>query len=118
MEKKGGAVTRVIVDGKTIPTDCFIVTMGPWSCMAEDWFDGLSLPMQGVRSTSIVFRTDTQVDPFALFCGEDSNGARLKTSGLEPPVLVHHLPSRVKAAESSFGDMATFAKRSSDIQQA
>lgn len=141
VEKEDGQVTGVIVDGKTIPTDCFVVAMGPWSCMAEDWFDGLSLPMQGVRSTSIVFRTDSPVDPYALFCGEDANGCHLEVyprasnevymcgiggskyldnaqlKAISPEEITAD-PSRVAAAEASFGDMATFAKRSSDIQQA
>mmetsp|Transcript_16808 Transcript_16808/g.26225 ORF Transcript_16808/g.26225 Transcript_16808/m.26225 type:complete len:439 (+) Transcript_16808:64-1380(+) len=51
--------------------DALVVSAGPWSCAAEDWFEGISLPMEGVKSTSIVFQSDDQVDATALFCGED-----------------------------------------------
>lgn len=51
--------------------DALVVSAGPWSCAAEDWFEGLKLPMEGVKSTSIVFQSDDQVDATALFCGED-----------------------------------------------
>lgn len=53
-----------------------IVSAGPWSCAAEDWFPGQSiqLPMEGVKSTSIVWKKPQEsekVDATALFCGED-----------------------------------------------
>ena len=40
--------------------------------LAEDWL-GITVPITGVKSTSIVFRsaTSARVEPFALFCGED-----------------------------------------------
>ena len=47
--------------------------------MVEDWF-GLQLPMDGVKSTSIVF-TDLvkiQQEPFACFCAEDDNSCHLE----------------------------------------
>ena len=61
--------------GETLDADIVVVSAGPWSCAAEDWFDNLQLPMEGVKSTSIVWEkpssTET-VDGTALFCGEDS----------------------------------------------
>ena len=44
----------------------------------NDRFDNFNVPMEGVRSTSIVFKSDEPIDPFALFCGEDSNGCHLE----------------------------------------
>lgn len=68
---------------QTISAEKVIVSAGPWSCKAEDWFDNVvNLPMEGVKSTSIVWKqpvvtTDDgeeekmDVDATALFCGED-----------------------------------------------
>lgn len=51
--------------------DAMVVSAGPWSCAAEDWFEGISLPMEGVKSNSVVFQSEEKVDATALFCGED-----------------------------------------------
>jgi glycine/D-amino acid oxidase-like deaminating enzyme len=54
--------------------DAVVVSAGPWSCAAEDWFQGaVKLPMEGVKSTSIVWSkpSDQEVQATALFCGED-----------------------------------------------
>jgi glycine/D-amino acid oxidase-like deaminating enzyme len=33
-----------------LPADCVVVSAGPWSCAAEDWFPGaVTLPMEGVK---------------------------------------------------------------------
>ena len=58
-----------------------IVAAGPWACQAQQWFEGaVQLPMEGVKSTSIVWKAPTdengrvvaeKVDATALFCGED-----------------------------------------------
>jgi len=47
--------------------------------VAGDWF-GVPFPMQGIKSTSIVFPGSTEVatEPFALFCEEDRNGCHLE----------------------------------------
>lgn len=58
-----------------LPADCVIVSAGPWSCAAEDWFQGaVKLPMEGIKSTSIVWKQPqgVNVDATALFCGEDN----------------------------------------------
>jgi len=53
--------------------DSAIISAGPWSCEAEDWFPKgtLSLPMEGIKSTSITWEPQNKVDGTALFCGED-----------------------------------------------
>lgn len=64
-------------DGKEeiLEADAVVVSAGPWSCKAEDWFEGsgVQLPMEGVKSTSIVWKQPQgeEVDATALFCGED-----------------------------------------------
>jgi glycine/D-amino acid oxidase-like deaminating enzyme len=73
-----------------LPADCVVVAAGPWSTAAEDWFPhaGLQLPMEGVKSTSIVWKAptgeigeDVAVDATALFCGEDGRfGTHCKSS--------------------------------------
>jgi hypothetical protein len=58
-----------------LPADAVIVAAGPWSCAAEDWFHGaVQLPMEGIKSTSIVWKKpeNFDVDATALFCGEDN----------------------------------------------
>lgn len=57
-----------------LEADVVVVSAGPWSCAAEDWFDNVvDLPMEGVKSTSIVWKKgEDDVDATALFCGEDS----------------------------------------------
>ena len=58
-----------------LPADNVIIAAGPWSCAAEDWFQGaVKLPMEGIKSTSIVWKQPESmisVDATALFCGED-----------------------------------------------
>eukprot|EP00286_Rhodomonas_abbreviata_P000103 CAMPEP_0181291678 /NCGR_PEP_ID=MMETSP1101-20121128/2098_1 /TAXON_ID=46948 /ORGANISM="Rhodomonas abbreviata, Strain Caron Lab Isolate" /LENGTH=377 /DNA_ID=CAMNT_0023396091 /DNA_START=159 /DNA_END=1289 /DNA_ORIENTATION=- len=138
---EGGTVSAVVVDGADVPTDCMVVAMGPWSCMAEDWFPALTLPMEGVRSTSIVFKTDHDVDPFALFCGEDANGCHLEVyprnsnevymcgiggskylqnaelKAISPEEITAD-PSRVAAASRSFGAMSSLGAKAPDVTQA
>ena len=71
-------VTGVVVDGAVLGADCLVIAMGPWSCVAEDWFPQLTLPMQGIASTSIVYRSQAPVDPCAVFCKEDDRGCSLE----------------------------------------
>jgi glycine/D-amino acid oxidase-like deaminating enzyme len=67
------------VEEQIIEADIVVISAGPWSCKAEDWFTGsnVQLPMEGVKSTSIVWKQPKQlendggVDATALFCGED-----------------------------------------------
>lgn len=59
----------------SLPADALVISAGPWSCAAEDWFQGaVELPMEGIKSTSIVWKKPDdleEVDATALFCGED-----------------------------------------------
>ena len=72
---------------RVLAADDVIVAAGPWSCQAEQWFEGaVKLPMEGVKSSSIVWKppADGQVDATALFCGEDH---RFDTHRECPPPL-------------------------------
>lgn len=140
-------VTGVLLgDGEEIPCDRVIVAMGPWSCLAEDWF-GIPVPMQGIKSTSIVFTGSEAVanDPYALFCQEDRNGChlevyprptgevylcglggsdyvdppRLKAGGdCEKPEDILPDPSRVAAASKSFKGMSSLGNEPPAVSQA
>jgi hypothetical protein len=77
-EGGGGEAAAEIVDDyeeSKLPADVVIVCAGPWSCAAEDWFQGsVQLPMEGIKSTSIVWKQPQEIDSVdatALFCGED-----------------------------------------------
>eukprot|EP00802_Teleaulax_amphioxeia_P017324 Tamp_17476.p1 GENE.Tamp_17476~~Tamp_17476.p1 ORF type:complete len:432 (+),score=100.34 Tamp_17476:120-1298(+) len=143
MSEEEGVVNGVVVDGKVLEADCVVIAMGPWSCMAEDWFENFNVPMEGVRSTSIVFRTEEPIDPYALFCGEDSNGCHLEVyprasnevymcgiGGSKylnnemlkkvTPEEITADPSRVAAATRSFSAMSSIGKKKDgpDVQQA
>jgi glycine/D-amino acid oxidase-like deaminating enzyme len=64
-------IDRETQEEKLMEADAVVVSAGPWSCAAEDWFDTVDLPMEGVKSTSIVWKEQSNVDACALFCGED-----------------------------------------------
>ena len=74
-----------------ISADAVVVSAGPWSCAAEDWFQGaVQLPMEGVKSTSIVWAKPEgeTVDATALFCGEDDRfGTHCKSTDILQFVL-------------------------------
>lgn len=136
-------VTGVVVDGKTVPADKVCLCMGPWAALAEDWF-GLNVPMTGVKSTSIVFRSDQPVEPYALFCGEDHRfgthlevyprntgevylcgiggsqyiDARMLRKGVILPGEVEADPARVEAATKSFSAMSRRLGGKPDVVQA
>lgn len=124
-------VTGVVVDGETLPADKVCICLGPWAALAQDWL-GLEVPMTGVKSTSVVFKSDEPVEPYALFCGEDNRfgthlevyprnsgevylcgiggsqyiDARMLRAGKLIPGEVHADPARVKAATASFSTMS------------
>ena len=61
----GSAVAGVIVDGELLAADAIVIAMGPWSVLACRW---LPLPaVYGLKSTSLVLRTDPPVVSEALF---------------------------------------------------
>jgi glycine/D-amino acid oxidase-like deaminating enzyme len=39
-----------------IECDSAVVAMGVWSTLLEDWGLGLAVPMEGVKSTSLVYK--------------------------------------------------------------
>lgn len=74
-------VTGIDISGfGTIQTDHVVVCLGPWSGVyCEDWFN-LHIPLDGVKSTSIVFNEVEALkdEPYACFCSEDANGCHLE----------------------------------------
>lgn len=67
-------IDRQSKEERFMEADVVVVSAGPWSSQAEDWFDNaVDLPMEGVKSTSIVWkqREGVKTDATALFCGED-----------------------------------------------
>lgn len=124
-------VTGVQVDGQVVAADKVCVCLGPWAALAEDWF-GLAVPMTGIKSTSIVFKSEKAVEPYALFCGEDHRfgthlevyprntgevyicgiggsqyiDARMLRAGKLPPGEVFADPTRAEAAIQSFSLMS------------
>ena len=81
-----------------LDADAVVVSAGPWSCKAEDWFEGsgVQLPMEGVKSTSIVWEQPEgeTVDATALFCGEDyrfNTHCTLRIFGLKAIFFLHFL---------------------------
>lgn len=85
IEKPRKSATKILYTFKDERAcDKVVVAMGPWSCQLEDWLgDGTSVPMTGIKSTSIVYdhsaaRQKVKAEPYALFCGEDGNGCHLE----------------------------------------
>ena len=63
-----------------IAADKVVLAMGPWTGVAaEDWLD-ISLPMEGIRSTSLVYSIlpDIHQQPYACFCAEDAHACHLE----------------------------------------
>merc|ERR1712008_307127 len=113
------------------------------AALAQDWL-GTPVPMTGIKSTSVVFRTDEPVEPFALFCGEDDRFGthlevyprntgevylcgiggsqyiddRMLRSGSLPPSHVAADPARVDAAVASFTTMSRRFGQTPDTVQA
>ena len=83
LEMDDDRCTGVRVDDTTVPCDAVVCAMGAWSVLLEDWIGaetGLSVPLEGVYSSSIVFEGSPEVaqEPCALFCAEDSNSCHLE----------------------------------------
>lgn len=136
-------------DGKEeiLEADAVVVSAGPWSCQAEDWFDGsgIQLPMEGVKSTSIVWKQpegEEVTDATALFCGEDyrfdthlevyprPDGTiyicgiggsdyitkeELKEGAFREVIEANE--SRVKAASDSFKELSTVYKKKGELDR-
>lgn len=88
-----------------LPADAVVVSAGPWSSAAEDWFpySQVELPMEGVKSTSIVWKPlndGEAVDATALFCGEDNRfGTHCKCCERGEGVCSNHHCSVIKQFE-------------------
>jgi len=68
----------VLKKGSTLEFTKIVLCMEPWTCEAEDWLDGLSVPMTGIKSSSIIASTVNEVSPTALFCEEDNHSCHLE----------------------------------------
>lgn len=78
---ESGSVVGVLVDGYgLIETSKVCICLGPWSgVFCEDAFQ-IHLPMEGIKSTSLVFKNvePLRTEPFGCFCEEDRNGCHLE----------------------------------------
>ena len=124
-------ISGLIVDGSVIEAEACVITMGPWSSIAQEWLD-MVIPIAGLKSTSVIFQSKEEVEPYALFCGEDPRfGTHLEVypraegqlyvcgvggseevsperlrAGEYPPGQVEADPSRVSAATVAFQTMS------------
>jgi glycine/D-amino acid oxidase-like deaminating enzyme len=68
----------------TIAANQVVFAMGPWTgALLEQWLENeVSFPMEGIKSTSIVFENVPEVKPaqdaIACFCEEDDNACHLE----------------------------------------
>jgi len=134
---------------KLLAADAVVISAGPWSCAAEDWFGRvgvpLQLPMEGIKSTSIVWKQPDSmesVDATALFCGEDDRfGTHLecyprpdgtiyicgiggsdyiKTNQLKQGAFLTDCnanEARVEAAMASFQDMSSVYQKEGELER-
>ena len=125
----------------TVECDKMVVTLGTWSgVICEDWFS-CPIPMQGIKSTSLVYNEIPEIksEPYACFCDEDKfschlelyprpdgtlyicgcggsdyvSGDRLRAGGdCFDPADIKEDPRRVVAATKALGFMSkTFAEK-------
>lgn len=81
VQREGDRVTAVVVGGNDLPCDTVIFAMGPWSVLVEQWLPEARVPMEGILSTSLLFRLPSPVEPpCALFCAEDEYGCHLEVN--------------------------------------
>lgn len=124
-----------------VDCDKMIITLGTWSgVVCEDWFQS-PIPMQGIKSTSVVYNDipEIRAEPYAAFCDEDNfschlelyprpdgslyicgcggsdyvSGDRLRAGGdCYDPADIKEDPKRVVAATKALGYMSnTFASK-------
>lgn len=76
-----GSVQGVkLANGGILEADKLVVTLGVWSgVVCEDWF-GMPIPMQGIKSTSMVYNAIDEIkkEPYACFCDEDQFSCHLE----------------------------------------
>lgn len=87
--RKRIAGLKVLRQGKRKPevlkADHYIFCLGPWSPLVGQWLD-LDLPMEGIKSSSIILGTaanrrldaELQTEPYAIFSENDANGCHLE----------------------------------------
>jgi len=81
VRREGVQVTAVVVDGEEVPCDAVVFAMGPWTVFVEQWLPEARVPMEGILSTSLMFRLPAPVEPpCALFCAEDEYGCHLEVN--------------------------------------
>ena len=145
---ENGKISGVKVNGSIIPCSKLCVCAGPWSGpMIYDWFK-ISIPMDGIKSTSLVYNNMLEIknEPFALFCDDDVyethlelyprpngdlyicgiggsdyvRGDRLREGGdCASADLILADPKRIEAARNSFKSMSSLGEKySPDITQA
>lgn len=147
--ENGDIVSGVRVDNTVISlgaNDKVCICMGPWTGVAlDDWFN-LKIPMDGIKSTSLVYRDmpEMKTEPYACFCDDDTygchlelyprpngelyicgiggsdyvNGDRLRENGdCATADLILADPKRVEAGLNSFKSMSTLGNRTPDIMQ-
>ena len=105
-----------------LPADAVVVSAGPWSCAAEDWFQGaVDLPIEGIKSTSIVWKKpegSDSVDGTALFCGEDHRFGThrecllLRFLVMYQSFLLRCFPNLRRRCSHTFGSLRFFSCRS------
>jgi glycine/D-amino acid oxidase-like deaminating enzyme len=72
-----------ISQSRVISCDKIVLAMGPWTGVyLEEWF-GLLCPMEGIKSTSMVYESSPDLmmmlrEPYACFCDEDQNECHLE----------------------------------------
>jgi glycine/D-amino acid oxidase-like deaminating enzyme len=84
MRNEAQAICGVEIDRtRIISCDKIVLAMGPWTgvCL-EEWF-GLCCPMEGIKSTSMVYEPSSDLlamlcEPYACFCDEDHNECHLE----------------------------------------
>jgi len=81
VRRDGERLTAVVVAGEDVPCDAVVFALGPWSVLLEQWLPEARVPIEGILSTSLLFRLPAPVEPpCALFCAEDEFGCHLEVN--------------------------------------
>lgn len=73
-------VTGVRLEGgQVLDCEAAVVALGPWSVLAEDWFEGLRVPMRGTLGTAAVYHQPADsLQPGVVMCSRDEHGRDLE----------------------------------------
>jgi len=81
VKRSDDRITGLSIGGEVLPCSHVVFAMGPWSVLLERWLPGMKVPMEGILSTSLLFRMPAAVEPpCALFCDEDKFGCHLEVN--------------------------------------